>query len=123
MADLHRFVVKDLMVTVVGQASERFATHSDHCTGSCCLNPCSYPSCDNHSCVVTPITGRYGEEVVNPADLAALKEQLQYAIQEVERREDEVRATLVPQSREDIEAAEAQLRAALEDLQALKDER
>lgn len=121
MADMHRFVVRDLMVTVVGEGAGRFAGASDHCTGSCCLNPCSLPSCDNHSCVVTPITGSYGEEVINPADLAALKEQLQMAITEVERREASVRETLAPKTRQDVEAAEVEFRRALEELESLKE--
>ena len=120
MAQVHKFMVKDLMVTVVGEEAVRFADASDHCTGSCCLNPCSLPSCDNNSCVVTPITGSYADEVINPADLAALKEQLVLAVNEVERREASVRATLAPSSAADIAAAEQQLRGALEELERLK---
>lgn len=120
MAQVHKFMVKDLMVTVVGEGAAKFADASDHCSGSCCLNPCSMPSCDNASCVVTPITGSFGDDVINPADLASLKEQLKMAVSEVERRESSVRATLAPKSPADIAAAEQQLRGALEELQKLK---
>ena len=113
-----RFVVKDLLITV---GPEQFGSpSSDHCTGACCLSPCSLPSCDNNSCVVTPITGSYADEVILPADLAELKAQLLAAVAEVERRQGEVRDALAPKNLREVEIAEAQLQAALEDVQQLK---
>jgi hypothetical protein len=112
------FLVKDLLITVVGGPGA--AEASDHCTGSCCLNPCSLPSCDNASCIVTPITGSFGEEVINPADLAALKEQLLLAVKSVEERQAAAEKRLAPQTLEEAELAEKQLRAALTEVRAIK---
>ena len=113
-----RFVVKDLLITVDGGL---FADgNSDHCTGACCLNPCSLPSCDNNSCVVTPITGNYAEDVILPADLAALKEQLLAAVAEVERHQNLARDQLGPRNLQEAEIVETQLQSALDEVQQLK---
>ena len=112
------FLVKDLLITVVGDTG--MADASDHCTGSCCLNPCSMPSCDNASCVVTPITGSYADEVINPGDLAALKDQLLAAVKKVEEHQAAAEKRLAPQTLEQANLAERQLRTALTEVQAIK---
>jgi hypothetical protein len=114
-APRNRFVVKDLLITVDGSQLA-----ADYNTGACCLNPCSLPSCDNNSCVVTPITGGYAQEVVLPADLTALKAQLLAAVAEVERHQSRVRDELAPQNLQEVEIAETQLRSALDEVQQLK---
>lgn len=111
------FMVKDLLITVMG---EQFGGASDHCTGACCLNPCSLPSCDANSCVVTPITGHFAENVINPGDLALLKEQLVAAVADIEEREAAARKELAPQTLADAQAAERQLRAALAEVESIK---
>lgn len=113
-----RFVVKDLLITV---ADDQLAVaDTDHCTGTCCLNPCSYPSCDNNSCVATPVTGSFAEGVILPADLADLKAQLLAAVADVERRQGEVNEAMAPKNLQEVEAVEGQLRAALDEVQVLK---
>lgn len=110
------FIVKDLMISVISPGGI-FQMSSDHCTGPCCLNPCSMPSCDNASCVATPITGAYGQEVINPADLAVLKQRLKMAIAEIEVREAAARNQLAPRTEAEAAALEEQLKGALADVQ------
>ncbi len=116
------FIIKDLMISVLGEreAPDLFDA-SDHCSGPCCLNPCWLPSCDNNSCVVTPPTGGFGQNVINPPDLAFLKEQLTMALADVERREAAVKQALAPKTLAQAEAAESRLREALEEVQAMKE--
>ena len=110
------FIVKDLMISVINPGGI-FQMSSDHCTGACCLNPCSMPSCDNASCVVTPITGQFGQEVINPPDLAILKQRLKNAIAEIEVREAAARSQLAPRTEAEAAALEEQLKGALEEVQ------
>ena len=120
------FVVKDLMISVLqgndnlGLGGRVFAT--DHSCGGCCLTPCSLPSCPNNSCVgITDCSlGRLGADVVNPADLAVLKQILKNALSEVELREAVLKQVMRPQTLDDVEALEERLKGAIQELQLIK---
>jgi len=105
------FIVKDLMITLVGERG-KFGPNPGN-VGGCLCSICS-------ACTVTGID--QWMEVINPADLAGLKLRLRLALAGIEAREEALKNELRPQSLEEAEALEEQLKGALEELRRIKTE-
>jgi hypothetical protein len=118
------FKVRDLMITVlpagipIAGVGDCLPTEQPHCT-HCTDYGCTY--CSGTRC--TPnctLSAKDFGDIVNPPELALLKERLKIALAEVEARERVVEESLRPKTLEDFELLEQKLNAALEDIRAQK---
>jgi hypothetical protein len=121
------FKVKDLMITVlpagspIGWPGPGNICDNNLCTKACtrCTETCSYCSCTQCTDGCTHSAKDFGD-IVNPADLALLKERLKIALAEVEARERVIEESLRPKTLADVELLEQKLSAALEEVRTQK---
>ena len=123
------FVVKDLMISVLPQEGpERWgqlgnwpslcACGCTHCSGCSLCSGCTYCS---GGCTVNSGDLDAGAEVINPADLRAIRQRMEQALAAYEAQNDAVERRLRPQTRQEAEQLEQQLRGALEEVRRLKE--
>lgn len=107
-------------ITVVGCQNFTSCRPLSVCAGfSLCqiTVPCKVTLCGSCS-YLSPIVVDPGQEVVLPEALAALKEELQLALQEVEAHEQDVAQRAAPGSVEEIDELTQKLEGALEQLKS-----
>jgi len=121
------FIVKDLMISVLG-AQPRVPLPLDACdAGACTCTPCTGGCSPCTSCTgcttYTPGGLRWGggwwwtvQAQADPAHLAMLKQQLRSALAAVEAQEQAALEAMRPKTAEDVERLRTQLTAALEEL-------
>jgi hypothetical protein len=71
---------------------------------------------------ISPYVGAPGEDVINPEVLPVLRQHLKQALEGLDRLEQQAKELDLPQSLEEIDQEEARLRAALDELQARRQE-
>jgi hypothetical protein len=107
-------------ITVVGCRNFTACRPLSVCAGfSLCqvTLPCKFTLCGDCS-FLSPIVLEPGQEVILPEALAALKEELQLALQEVEAHEQDVAQRAAPGSVEEIDELTQKLEGALEQLKS-----